>query len=519
MSRHPRVGTLLLLAATLAPVASRADESLAGKVDALVNAPEYKHSHWGALVADAATGKELYALNADKLFLPASTTKLYSCAAALAALGPDHRFYTRVHARGPIKDGVLRGDLVLVASGDLTFGGRTLPDGTVAFKDSDHTYANGNDDAELTDTNPLAGLEDLARQVKAAGVTRVEGEVLIDDRLFDRARGSGSGPGLVTPILVNDNVIDVTITPAAKPGEPATVTVRPETGYVRWDAVVETVDAKRKPSVEVRQAGLEGFAVRGRVPAGGKPLVRVYNIADPSAFARALFIEALRREQVRVTASPYDTPRAELPERGRYGETKLVAEFKSPPFAEVIKVTLKVSHNLYASTLPLLLAAQKGKRTLEDGLRLQRQFLADAGVDVDTISFGGGAGGANADHVTPRATVQLLRALAGRPEYPAFHKALPVLGVDGTLAKALDPESPARGKAQAKTGTLTWQDVLNDRSVLTSKALAGTLTTASGRPLMFAFYVNKTPLPKGGQSSREGKALGRLCEIVYRYGP
>src|SRR5204862_2294011 len=138
------------------------------------------------------------------------------------------------------------------------------------------------------------------------------------------------------------------------------------------------------------------------------PLVRIYAVEEPAQYARALLIETLRREGVQVTANLFQPAGAELPEKDHYTKLSRVAVFTSPPFSEVVKVTLKVSHNLYASTLPLLIAVRQGKRTLADGLQLQRKFLADLGVDVNTISFGGGAGGANADAVTPRASVQLL---------------------------------------------------------------------------------------------------------------
>src|SRR5262249_54014275 len=117
------------------------------------------------------------------------------------------------------------------------------------------------------------------------------------------------------------------------------------------------------------------------------------------------------------------------------------------------------------------------------------------------------------------ATVQMLQALTKRPEYPHFREALPVLGVDGTLVDAVGPDSPARGKVRAKTGTLIWHDAMNDRALLTSKALAGTLTTATGRELVLAIFVNGVPLSKGVTSAREGKALGKLCEIIVQHGP
>src|SRR5262249_42243909 len=151
----------------------------------IINGPDYREGRWGILAVDGETGQTVYAHNPDQLFLPASTTKLYSCAAALATLGADYKFETPVYRTGQMLDGRLLGDLVLVASGDLPLGGRTDAHGKMAFTDDVHTYANSaTSKATLTDTDPLAGLRSLARQVAASGIRRVEGEVLIDDRLF-----------------------------------------------------------------------------------------------------------------------------------------------------------------------------------------------------------------------------------------------------------------------------------------------------------------------------------------------
>src|SRR5207249_2128887 len=112
-----------------------------------------------------------------------------------------------------------------------------------------------------------------------------------------------------------------------------------------------------------------------------------------------------------------------------------------------------------------LVAVKNGKRTIGDGMKLERDFLAKAGVDVDTISFGGGAGGARADYVTPAATVQLLRQMAKRSDFFVYERALPILGIDGTLAKSISSDSPAKGKIQAKAGTLSWDNLLFSRGL------------------------------------------------------
>jgi D-alanyl-D-alanine carboxypeptidase/D-alanyl-D-alanine-endopeptidase (penicillin-binding protein 4) len=502
------------------PGQAPASKQLASKIETVVNGEDYRQAHWGILVVDSKTGEVVYVLNGQHLFLPASVTKIFSVAAALLALGVDYCFETPVYRRGELLGTRLRGDLILVASGDVTMGGRNDAKGNMVFQNHDHTYANSiTGKAEVTNTDPLAGLKALAKQVKEAGINYVQGDVLVDDRLFERSPSTGSGPTIVSPIVINDNVVDVIVTPGAKAGEPAKVQLRPETTYVQMDAVVTTTPEKIPTHLEIKHVGGERFTVRGSIALKAKPAVRIYPVQDPPAYARALFIETLRREGVAVAASPLATTKAELPERESYAKMKRVARFTSPPFSEVAKVTLKVSHNLYASTLPLLIAAKYGKRTLPEGLQLQGQILSKLGVDVKTISFGGGAGGAGADQVTPAAAVALLRALANRPEYKAFEAGLPVLGVDGTLADVIATTSPARGAVRAKTGTYSWHDLMNDRALLTSKALAGTMVTARGRRLTFAIFVNNVPLPRGVQPAREGRVLAQLCEIIHQHAP
>ncbi len=502
------------------PAVARPPAGLAKLLDDVVTGADYTHASWGILVVDA-DGNPVYSRNPDQMLAPASVTKLFTCAAALLALGADHVFETIVYRRGLLLNGTLRGDLILVASGDPMMGGRTDANGKTVFKDKDHTYAgSGLAEAELTDTDPLAGLNALAKQVKDSGVTAIEGEILIDDRLFARTNSSGSGPSAVSPITVNDNVVDIVVTPGAKAGDPATVRTRPETAFFHVDSLVTTGDAKSAASVEVLAVGANHFAVRGQVPAGGKPLVRIYPVDDPAGFARALFVEALRRNGVRATAAVIRPGGgAALPAKSTYAEMPKAGSYKSPPLKDVTTVTLKVSHNLYASTLPCLVAVGNSQTTAESGLRHGRNLLSELGVNAGAFSFGGGAGGANADCVSARATVQLLRGMAGRPEWAAYRAGLPVLGVDGTLAEVVKPESPARGKVFAKTGTLIWFDAANNRFLLRSKALAGTMTTRTGATLFFAMYVNNVPVSRETGSGREGRVLGRLCEIIHDNGP
>lgn len=495
--------------------ASYADD-LAAKIAALTDTPDYAHSRWGMLFVDAADGRVVLSRNADQFFLPASTTKLYTCAAALHYLGASHMFETPLCLRGRIDNKIASGAFILIASGDLTLGGRTLPDGTMAFANKDHSYADDTaPDAAVTTTDPLAGLRNLAKQVKARGIDRLTGEVLIDDRLFDASVGSGSGPRLVSPMIVNDNVIDVIVSPAPTAAQIAHCSIRPESSALLVDNQVRTVPEGGPLRITVSGAAPGAVIVRGTIPEKAKPVLRILPVSDPNALARALLIECLRREGVEVTASPFIKPTAELPPREGCRDLTVLGTHSSPPLSEALKVTLKVSQNLYASTLPLLVAARHDERTLAAGLRRQGLYLRLLGIDASAFSFAGGAGGANADATTPRATVQLLAASMKRQDWPVIDAGLPVLGIDGTLFGMVPANSPVYGKVRAKTGTLWWDDLANQRAILRSKALAGTLTTAKGKTLIFAMFVNDVPLPAGVLPSREGMLLGKICEVVH----
>src|SRR5919112_1940973 len=148
-----------------------------------MNSSRYQYGEWGYLEVDPSGGTTVRALGPpDRLYIPGSSTKLFTVSATLDDLGFDHRFETPVYARGKVEKGTLGGDLVLVASGDLTMGGRTAPNGTVSYTPVDHTYANDVPGATLTPENPLAGLDEIARQVRESGITRVDGNVIIDTR-------------------------------------------------------------------------------------------------------------------------------------------------------------------------------------------------------------------------------------------------------------------------------------------------------------------------------------------------
>ena len=496
------------------PVAGAAGAPLPAEITAIIEAPKYALARWGIHVADRQSGEVVYDLRGGERFLAASTTKLFPGAAALAAYGADYRFETPVYRTGAAgADGTLEGDLILVASGDPTMGGRTTADGQIAFTPFDHIYANVFPTlATLTPEDPLAGLDDLARQVAAAGIRRVAGDVIIDARLFP---SMAKDDYILTPIWINDNLIDLSLTPGTV-GDPAAVTWRPQTAAYQVQADVRTVDASEALELTVTSPSPGVIAVAGQLPVTVPHALQNFQVMDPPAFARTLLIEALGRAGVTVTATATGpNPDGKLPLTGSYAEADRVAQLTSPPFAENIKHILKVSMNQHADLLIFLLALKHGEQTFDAGLAQIPPFLRSLGLDPDAVSLSDGRGNEYTDLFSPRTVSQLLQAMATQPDFPAYFDALPILGVDGSETDTVAPTSPVRGKAFAKSGTTVAGDVMNQRPLVMVRALAGYLTATSGRELIFAIYVSDVPLADVLDVLTVVKEQGSIAEVIF----
>jgi D-alanyl-D-alanine carboxypeptidase/D-alanyl-D-alanine-endopeptidase (penicillin-binding protein 4) len=519
------VGALLALVAPLwSPVAGHAQAAptsaaLADRVQRILDRSEFQHAIAGVAIYSLDTHERLLAINADKLFVPGSTTKLLTTANSLDALGPDYRFHTRVYRTGPItKDGTLDGDLVLVASGDLNLSGRASAGDTLAFTNEDHSYG-GSVDTRAVPGDPLLVLRHLAQQVAAHHITRVHGHVRVDASLFAQGtRELGTGV-VISPIVVNDNVVDVTVTPGRTAGDPATITVAPVTAYVHIINHATTAEVGTTPSIALndsaRADSSQDVTVSGTMPAAGPPILYAYPVPNPQRFAEVAFAGVLRDAGVNATvtpgatAGPRTTPGTERPAED------VVAEHVSLPWSEEIKVTLKVSQNLHASTIPYLLSALRGHADSapQPAFDLEHAFLQRAGVDVNSAVQSDGAGGAA--EFTPDFMVRFLTYMASRPDYQVYLHALPILGRDGTLAK-IQTQSAAAGHVFAKTGTFVTTDALNRNLLVSGKGLAGYITTADGRHLVFAAYFNNVSVPPGEKGvEMVGQALGEIAAVAY----
>lgn len=522
-------GTLVFLtfaAALACAPTGLAQNSLEAKISQITSRPEFRHSSFGIEVYSLDQNKVVYTLNAQQFFTPASTTKLFTEGTALELLGADYRFHTKVYRTGPIdSDGTLNGDLILVASGDPDLSGRIKPDGTLAFENEDHAY-DGSPDTKAVPGDPLLVIRQLANQVASRGIKRIIGRVLVDATLFpegDRELGTGV---VISPICVNDNIIDLTVSAGNAQGAPAKIGISPFTSYVTFDNQIATGPSGSKPDVNVgamdtlNADGSHYVTLTGTFPFGGPSILYKYVVPQPSRFAQVTFIEALRQAGVAASIPVPSAPADFKSLSASYTSENIVAEHVSPPLSEEVKVTLKVSQNLHASMTPYILGAVLGHATKDidqAGFNLEHDFLEKAGLDLSGASQADGAGGAQSAFFTPDFVAHYLAYMSRQKDFALFKKALPILGRDGTLWK-IEVNSPAAGHVMAKTGTFGAYDALNKDLMLTGKGLAGYMTTADGRHLAFALYANRVPLSLSDPNAADtvvGEALGQIASAIY----
>lgn len=484
---------------------------------AVMGRPEYKHSRFGVEVYSLDQGKVLFSWNAQELFVPGSTTKILSVGSALELLGSDFRFHTKIYRTGPLNNGTLNGDLVLVASGDPNLSNRIQPDGALVFENEDHSY-DGFAEAKAVPGDPLAVIKELAAAVAAKGITHVTGRVLVDISLFrEGARDLGTGV-VISPVVVNDNLVDVMVTPGPAEGAAASLAIAPKTRYVTIANEVKTGPAGSKMDLRwIRDTaapdGTHAVVLGGTVPAGAPPKLRVYKVPVPSKFAEIVLAEALDAAGIKVEGGGNGS----APAPALYTPENEVAEHISPPLREAVKVTLKVSQNLHASMMPYIVGAYKMRdaaNVLQAGFDQERALLEKADLDTTAAVQSDGAGG---DALfTPDFMVQFLLHLTRQPFASQFQRSLPVLGKDGTLA-AIQVQSPAAGHVFAKTGTFASGNALTKGGVIMGKALAGFVETKDGRRLAIAVFINLVPVKELGEQATQavGEAVGEIAAAAY----
>ncbi|MDE3105397.1 MAG: D-alanyl-D-alanine carboxypeptidase/D-alanyl-D-alanine-endopeptidase [Acidobacteriota bacterium] len=536
--------------------------ALAAQIQALLAAPELAQDHWGIAVATL-QGTRLYGLNEAQLLPPASTTKLFTTAAALALLGPERRWTTRLSYPAPAPGThVVHGDVVLLGAGDASLNGRALP--LAANAATDTATATATDAGAVPSPTPKPALEDFADQLVAAGVRRIEGNIVGDDTAFpwepyppewavsDTMWGYGAP---ISGLSVQENQVQVVVSPGRRAGAPAQVRwvdtpsyggaapPRPERPRGRMRPFY-AVDARALTTVAAggtTQVGMDlplgsrVLRVFGTIAEDATPVTEPIAIADPAEYAARLLTQLLRQRGVVVQGRPQ--ARHAWPQSGQglrsavleplhlpttpeslgaaavvppapstppvpqvcRAGCPVVLQNASPTVAEDVVLTNKVSENLHAE----LLLRHLGKEFGSEGSNTQ-------GVRV-LRQFARDAGVAPGElwledgsglSGHDRATPQaLVQLLVYAASQPWFEVWKQSLPVGGVdgTLRSRFAEQPLTGRVFAKTGTLA-----------ETRALAGYVVAASGHTVAFAVMVGDH-LP-GSRAERE--AMDRVVAAI-----
>ena len=450
------------------------------RISDILRKSELAQAMVGIKVASLDTGRVLFEENASKLLRPASNMKLYTVAAALARLSPDYRFTTSVLAPArPDAAGILHGDLTIYGRGDPSIAAR--------FNGGDY----------------FKGLNELASRIVAAGVKRVEGDLVGDESYFVGPQ-YGSGwtwedlqwwyGAEVSALTINDNALDLFVKPGPTVGSPAQITTGPPDPLLTIANRVTTgPKGSRRDITMHRGLGAAQLEIGGTLPVDDRGYTAGIGISQPALLFVYLLRATLAQRGVIVTGKSRTVGTSSF-SSGSSEPTALpsieLASMQSPPLSLVAAQTLKPSQNLYTELIlrtlgkavPLVVSTSTPARTSEEaGLQVVKTFLKEAGVNPTSLSLTDGSGLSRNDMITAEATLALLTYMSRHAHATTFREALPIAGVDGTLRNRMKG-TPAENNVKAKTGSLS-----------SAASLSGYVTTAAGENLVFSIMVNNYP--------------------------
>jgi len=444
-------GLLLLIGSLLSRSAPA--QSLADRIDALLQQRQAAHAFWGISVYDLDRDSLLFSRNAGHGFLPASNQKLFTTAAALDLLGSTYRYETTLTFDGTTTDSVMQGDLRLEGAGDPTFGSTAL-----------------------RRTDPL---RDWAERLAEMGVRRIEGRLIGDDDAFRDGfypdgwnvnyltREQGEQIGVrAGGLSYRDNSVPVSVR-ATRPGVAPEVHIRPE-GAVTYENQAVTSERWRGSTLLINRTFSTNKLVLTGSVARSYEGVRNVPVSDPTAFALQVFRERLQEAGIETDLELLDVDELDTPpEDGDPLFVKL-----SPPLSEIVRVINKRSNNFYAEQV---FRTYGWGGSTRGGARRTETFLRRAGIDTRVLTIKDGSGLSRKNLVTPRAVRGLLAHMNDHPERDAFLSSLPRGGEYNTTLSA----RLARTAVWAKTGSLSFV-----------RALSGYVERPDGTRVAFVLFAN-----------------------------
>lgn len=468
------------------------EDAWQAKLAALLAQPKYAGAMWSAKVVSLDSGRTLFEHQPNLRLSPASNSKLFACALALDRLGGDYRIVTPLLATAPVDaSGTIKGDLIVSGRGDPGWNPRR--------EEKDFWTA----------------FDPFIAALKQAGVRRVTGDLVADATWL---RGPPNGAGWtaddlgdyygaeISAITLDENYVDLVITPAATAGQPCTVEVKQPLSGLVIDNRTTTIAAGGVRRISVmRLPGENRVLVQGELPVGDKAEESEATVPRPAQWFATALREALKRAGIVVEGRALGIRWPELPAAG----TVKLGEIRSAPLRDLVTAIMKPSQNLktdlvfnHLGELDRQADTPASRQSDELAVAALNKFLRAAGIPAGGTLFEEGSGLSRNNLTTTGDIAQLLRFMAGHKEREAFLASLPIAGVDGSLKKRMKGTF-AEGNLRAKTGTLRY-----------ASSLSGYVTTASGEKLLFSLMLNRYPVPAGG---RAGDPLDELALLVAGY--
>lgn len=383
---------------------------------------------------------------------PASVMKLITTSAGLSLLGPDYTWRNRIYIDGPVKDGVLQGNLYLKGSGDPKL--------------------------------VVERLQSLIQEVMAKGLREIKGDIILDGSVFDLPLKNAASfddeplrPYNVAPqgLLLNFNAMLFKFTPDATRGE-ARVESEPPLANVQWP---RAVPLSTSPCQDWRTQLRADFSEANQIR---------FNGSYPSACGEQKWPVAYVQPQtfaIRMVQAMWAQAGGQLKGQVRDGMTPVRAtlwhEAPSLPLSDIVADINKFSNNVMAQQLFLSLSSQPGPGNFASSKQVVLQWWAKNLPEHKAPVLDNGSGLSREERSSAHALSALLQLGAQSTFANALQNSLAIAGVDGTVVRLKDrqPKSVVIGRAKLKSGSL--RDVAS---------LAGYVEGLSGKSYVFVVIVN-----------------------------
>ncbi|MGZ3804162.1 MAG: D-alanyl-D-alanine carboxypeptidase/D-alanyl-D-alanine endopeptidase [Pseudobdellovibrionaceae bacterium] len=434
-----------------------AEESFKTEIQKLIKTSGIRESELGLYVTfgEGENQEVVVDLNSKIKMIPASISKVATTSAVLEYFPPGYKFKTQLLSAGAVRDKTLKGDLILKGGGDPSFV-------------SENMWF-------------------LVNNFKRNEIQKIEGDIVVDDTLFDQKRFDSSRQpervdraydAPVGAMSFNWNSINIFVRPSEKKGEPGKVFLDPENDYVhlvnKTTTTAGTENSIVASRVEDKNFNGDVVHVSGKIGKEAKEVVIFKNITQPDIWAGYNLKAFLNQRGISVTGKIHS---GKAPEKAT-----LLAESESKGVEQSLQDMNKFSNNYVAEMFTKNLGALKAQPgSLESGMDMIQAHLKKLGLPQDQYFFQNPSGLTRDNRISAFAMWKIIHHLRNDFQVqPEFLSSLPIAGIDGTLKKRMK-NSPGERWVRAKTGFLT--------GVV---SLAGYAGRSDGRVFSFTFIFNGT---------------------------